>query len=855
MASRPRTGAERQAAGVSWLTPPNMGRRKSDRPLPVFIRVATLCALLGLALYTAMAAIRLSQQPAAGTAEVTGTVAGASLLAARADGEISTLRAATYGAAEIARRGSGDPLDAAEAGMEAARGAAIAVAIIGDQDILAQKGAAPPADLRAAAERARQSTDGDWVGSIKGGQRIYAAETVMTRSGRLTVVAAADPSRLIPRAGRGEALAIATVDGPLLAVKGGGGVDQATTLMEAFSVGPANLALSDGLAQTRGRLPNGAPVEVVIRLLDGGRLVAAAATEIPPAAAEGRRLYLTSLLAILFPLVIGTGLAMLLVRQSRRAQEAQDAFRASEERFRLAVESARCGIWEWDLKADKVLMSDVTGLIMGWGGGGLVSGRELLERTAPDHRERLRQALAAAAKQGAFDVSFRVPDRNGRSAWIDARGQGFGPDPDGGFTRITGVAMDVTEERVAQARAQSAETRLRDAIESASEAFVLWDRSGRLLMCNSNYRNFFSLEARLLKPGASRETVERFAQLAVKRSRPKPEGRKGEREAELNDGRWVQISERRTADGGLVMTAADVTAIKHQEESRRRNELALQAVVDDLEKSRGQLAELARKYEDEKIRAEGANKAKSDFLANMSHELRTPLNAINGFSEIMVGELFGSLGDPRYKDYAKDILDSGQHLLAVINDILDMSKIEAGKMNLKFDPIDLGELAEDAMRLMRNRADSAGLQLFADLSDLPEIEADYRALKQILLNLLSNALEVHAPRRTGDNRRPSPSRLPGRRAGAAGRAGHRHRHLARGHGSVGAALRAGGKPALQEPAGHRPRPCPDQIPGRNARRNAQARERTGQGHPGERGSAKKSAAGRPPPRGGPRRLT
>jgi two-component system cell cycle sensor histidine kinase PleC len=150
---------------------------------------------------------------------------------------------------------------------------------------------------------------------------------------------------------------------------------------------------------------------------------------------------------------------------------------------------------------------------------------------------------------------------------------------------------------------------------------------------------------------------------------------------------------------------------------------------------------LARKYEAEKVRAESANKAKSEFLANMSHELRTPLNAINGFSEIMVGELFGPLGDARYKEYAGDILNSGQHLLSVINDILDMSKIEAGKMSMKFERVDLQEVAEDAVRLIRNRAESAGLKLVIDMPDLPEVEADFRALKQVLLNLLSNALK------------------------------------------------------------------------------------------------------------------
>jgi two-component system cell cycle sensor histidine kinase PleC len=216
---------------------------------------------------------------------------------------------------------------------------------------------------------------------------------------------------------------------------------------------------------------------------------------------------------------------------------------------------------------------------------------------------------------------------------------------------------------------------------------------------------------------------------------------RGVRELEMHDGRWLQISERRTAEGGLVMTAADVTAIKLQDEARRLNEEKLREAVGKLEQSQVQLADLARKYEAEKIRAEGANKAKSEFLANMSHELRTPLNAINGFSEIMVGEMFGGLGDRRYKEYAQDILSSGQHLLALINDILDMSKIEAGKMNLRFEPLHLQDVVDDAVRLVRNRAESSGLVLESELPALPEIEADYRAVKQVLLNLLSNALK------------------------------------------------------------------------------------------------------------------
>jgi two-component system cell cycle sensor histidine kinase PleC len=447
------------------------------------------------------------------------------------------------------------------------------------------------------------------------------------------------------------------------------------------------------------------------------------------------------LLWLMVPLGAAFALGVLLLLESRRIERAHAAFTDSEQRFRLAVEAARCGIWEWDLTADKIFMSDVTAALFGWRGG-VVDGQQVLERVSEGHRDGLREALSTAAIYGGFDVSFRVPSlTGGRPVWIDARGQGFGKSPEGGFARIIGVALDVTEERLAQARAQSAETRLRDAIESVSEAFVLWDRNGRLLMSNRNYRSFFRLEPQVLKPGIEREELETLARLAIRQEFPALGGRKGVREAELVDGRWVQISERTTAEGGLVVTAADITALKAQEEARRINEDELRRAVVNLERSQEQLSELARKYETEKVRAEGANQAKSEFLANMSHELRTPLNAINGFSEIMIAEMYGPLGDARYRSYAQHILNSGQHLLALISDILDMSKIEAGKMSLRFEPLSLEEVAEDALRLVRNRAEAAGLALRLDFDDLPDVEADYRAIKQVVLNLLSNAVK------------------------------------------------------------------------------------------------------------------
>jgi two-component system cell cycle sensor histidine kinase PleC len=125
----------------------------------------------------------------------------------------------------------------------------------------------------------------------------------------------------------------------------------------------------------------------------------------------------------------------------------------------------------------------------------------------------------------------------------------------------------------------------------------------------------------------------------------------------------------------------------------------------------------------------------------MSHELRTPLNAVIGFSEIMSKELFGPLANPQYKQYSTDIYDSGNHLLDLINDILDMAKIEAGKLTLSPRPLDPSVAIEQAVRLTKRKAEEKGLSIVVDAENLGEIEADHRAVKQILLNLLSNAVK------------------------------------------------------------------------------------------------------------------
>jgi two-component system cell cycle sensor histidine kinase PleC len=735
----PRVGSEGGRAKPPG--PASLQREDVIRARNAWVRVILLAALVLLASYTVFASFKFL--PKAGEAMSDAHIETASaIISARTEQRTETLRTALHTGAILARQLPNSPMDAAEGAVAASNGLFKSAAVIGSSGILAVAGSKDPVDwqsvVQAAAPLVAKAKGGFWIGPTQPieGAPVFAALRVPDGTPGLTLIGQIDPDAFAPWNSEGATGVIAAADGRIISAHGDRAVMAMSRVNEAFSVSAADLNRRDPI----GRLPDGTPVQLSVRPIAGSTLMSVMAAPILNEKTLSKALF-GNMFGLLAPLVSGILLTLLLMRQLQTSEEVEDAFASSEQKFRMAVEAARCGIWEWDLDRDQVFMSEVTGTIFGWGGGGLVDGEEVIARIAPEHRVQIRQALEAARTVGAFDVSFRVPTTDGRSTWIDARGQAFGRTDQNGFNRLIGVALDVTQERSAQARAQAAETRLRDAIDSVSEAFALWDRTGKLLMCNGNYRAFFSLEAKLLKPGTGRELINRFVQLAILREQPSPNGRKGEREAELHDGRWMRISERRTAEGGLVLTASDITAVKVQEKERAQSEAALRRAVEGLETSQAELAELAHKYAMEKVRAEGANKSKSEFLANMSHELRTPLNAINGFSEIMSGEMFGPLGDRRYKEYSQDILNSGQHLLALINDILDMSKIEAGKMNLKFEPIHIEDVVEDAVRLMRNRAEAAGLDLSFNLPDLPETDADYRAIKQVLLNLLSNAIK------------------------------------------------------------------------------------------------------------------
>ncbi len=435
--------------------------------------------------------------------------------------------------------------------------------------------------------------------------------------------------------------------------------------------------------------------------------------------------------------------------QATRAREADIIYDTVRSRIDTALNRGRCGLWDWDLARGRIFWSHSMFAILGLDArDDLMTFGEINKYVHPDDIDLYELATQVAdAKLNAIDHDFRMLHANGRWVWLRVRCEVVRQPGEPGL-HLIGIAVDVTEQKTLVERTTAADMRLRDAIETIPEAFVLWDSDNRLVLCNSNFQELHKLPDELVTPGATYESVlaagrENLQLGNVSLVSPDLPGARSF-EAQLDDGHWL-FSERRTKDGGYVSVGTNVTRLKQHERKLKNSETRLLATVEDLRQSKQQLQDLAEKYAAEKTRAEDANQAKSKFLANMSHELRTPLNAIIGFSEIMEKGMFGKLGVDKYHEYCRDIHQSGQYLLDVINDVLDMSKIEAGRMKLELEDVVIEDILSDSLRVVSTRAEEKGLTLSSRIAPDIIALADRRALKQIALNLLSNAVKFTGP--------------------------------------------------------------------------------------------------------------
>ncbi|MCH7710400.1 MAG: PAS-domain containing protein, partial [Proteobacteria bacterium] len=267
---------------------------------------------------------------------------------------------------------------------------------------------------------------------------------------------------------------------------------------------------------------------------------------------------------------------------------------------------------------------------------------------------------------------------------------------------------------------------LETTLENMSQGISVYDAELKLVAFNQRYVDLRGYPPGFLHIGMSFEEVARFRaergdygpgdverhvreRVTVKRS-----GETLRQECTLPNGGVIAVNREPMPDGGSVTTYSNIT-------ERKRAEEALRAAKEE---------------------AEIANRAKTEFLANVTHELRTPLNAVIGLSELMNEAMFGPLGHPKYTEYAKDITESGRHLLDLIEDILDLSRIEVGKLELYEEKVDVVKVVDACMMILRSRAEAGRIEIQTSLpEDVPMLMADERKLKQILLNILSNAIK------------------------------------------------------------------------------------------------------------------
>lgn len=289
----------------------------------------------------------------------------------------------------------------------------------------------------------------------------------------------------------------------------------------------------------------------------------------------------------------------------------------------------------------------------------------------------------------------------------------------------------LTESLTAEVKARTAELAERNAqldltLANMARGVILYEPNGDVTVCNRKLLEMFDFPEESCRPGSNiRELIERIAERyarppdmtdrdLVRLLKGLGAGSVQEFTLPLRNGRTIHVIYKPIENGGFIHTCDDIT-------ERLNYEKVLQESRDDAEK---------------------ANAVKSQFLANMSHELRTPLNAIIGFSELILGGSVGKIDNPKIRDYLEDLHQCGRHLLSLVNDTLDLSKAEAGRLEIEWQSVDAGRAAQDCVRIMSETARKQGVELVCEVEpNLPAIWSNTRRLRQILLNLLSNAIK------------------------------------------------------------------------------------------------------------------
>lgn len=411
-------------------------------------------------------------------------------------------------------------------------------------------------------------------------------------------------------------------------------------------------------------------------------------------------------------------------------KELQNALSQSDARYERAMQHA--AIWEWEIAEGRFFVSPRLREMLGYDEAEFDKIIDASMRTLvhPDdmtgYLERLNTALAFP--DTLYESEHRLRQKSGHYKWFETRGRVVA-NSEGEAIQMSGLIIDITDRKEmetslsdATERAIRAERRLLGAVNSLEDAFAIYDADDKLILCNETYRNDRAIIADLIKPGVSFEEVIRAS---VKCGRfPEAQGceeewiqqrmldhKKADKPVEhrLDNGKWMRVSERKTPDGDTVGVRVDVTLFKQAQEI-----------------------------------AESANKAKSEFLSSMSHELRTPLNAILGFGQLLRNDGKNPLSDAQQRA-VKHILNSGSHLLTLIDEVLDLAKVEAGQERMSIENTEISDVVESCLSLVQSTADEHDIEIIDKLDpDCSAVLADYTRMKQVIVNLLTNAIKYNS---------------------------------------------------------------------------------------------------------------
>ena len=539
--------------------------------------------------------------------------------------------------------------------------------------------------------------------------------------------------------------------GALIAAWPGGFADR-EKLADRLGGAQALTTFAEKAGVMRVMLADGSEALATVRDRAAGRGQIAIIHPLREALSDWRSHSLNTLLVMFVAVALIGLLALGYTWQRGRRRDAAELVMTMRERMDMALVRGRCGLWDWDIARGRIYWSrsmyDILELQPDAQFMSLGDANAMIHPADGDLSAMAR--MIAASQTNTVDHEFRLRNGRGEWVWIRARGE-LTRDGARDEMHLVGIAVDVTEHRALAERSVTADNRLRDAIENISEAFVLWDADNRLVMCNTKFQKLHEQMRARVTPGVHYDDLmSPELPLFDAAYRQDTLGDPGSRtyEARLSDGRWMQINERRTNDGGHVSVGTDITALKRHEEKLLDSERRLTATVADLRRSRRtleaqatQLKQMVALYHEQKGQAEAANRAKSIFLANMSHELRTPLNHIIGFAEMMEHETFGALGCERYVSYCGDIRKGGENLLAMISDVLQMAELETRQARIARDKLEVVEFVNAALTDKRELARSRDIDVRVEGLPVGVIEGDRDALVKALSALVDNAIK------------------------------------------------------------------------------------------------------------------